>query len=81
MHLYNVAKTGQGIQYIARLDWRIPPFVNRFHFRIFSSANLWLGTDIQYKLESEYFNLEVTGQTDVFFAIPSISSVSNFNNH
>ncbi|VDI64211.1 Hypothetical predicted protein [Mytilus galloprovincialis] len=46
-----------------------------FQYRIFSSANLWLGTDIQYKLESEYFNLEVTGQTDVFFAIPSISSL------
>ncbi|CAC5419913.1 Fibrillin-1,Fibulin-1,Fibulin-5,Fibrillin-2,Latent-transforming growth factor beta-binding protein 4 [Mytilus coruscus] len=46
-----------------------------FQYRIFQSANLWLGTDIEYKSESEYFDLEVTGQTDVFFAVPSISSL------
>ncbi|CAC5355727.1 EGF-containing fibulin-like extracellular matrix protein 1,Fibrillin-1,Fibulin-1,Fibulin-2,Mucin-like protein,Fibrillin-2,Matrilin-3 [Mytilus coruscus] len=49
--------------------------VNVHYKTTFQSANLWLGTDIEYKLESKYFNLEVTGQTDVFFAVPSISSL------
>ncbi|CAG2256353.1 FBLN1_2 [Mytilus edulis] len=46
-----------------------------FQYRTFQSANLWLGTDIEYKLESKYFELYVKGYTDVYLAVSSISSL------
>ncbi|VDH99149.1 Hypothetical predicted protein [Mytilus galloprovincialis] len=46
-----------------------------FQYRAFQSANLWLGTEIEYTLESKNFELKVKGYTDIFFAVSSIPSL------
>ena len=45
-------------------------------FRVFQSANMWLGTDIKYTSESSDFELQVNGEADLFIGVPSIKSVS-----
>jgi hypothetical protein len=45
-------------------------------FRVFQSANMWLGTDIEYTSESSDFELQVNGEADLFIGVPSIKSVS-----
>jgi hypothetical protein len=45
-------------------------------FRVFQSANMWLGTDIEYTSESSDFELQVNGEADLFIGVLSIESVS-----
>ena len=45
-------------------------------FRVFQSANMWLGTDIEYTSESSDLELQVNGEADLFIGVPSIESVS-----
>ena len=49
---------------------------NDLLFRVFQSANMWLGTDIEYTSESSDFELQVNGEADLFIGVPSIKSVS-----
>jgi hypothetical protein len=45
-------------------------------FRVFQSANMWLGTDIEYTSKSSDFELQVNGEADLFIGVPNIESVS-----
>ena len=46
-------------------------------FRVFQSANMWLGIDIEYTIsDGSNFELQVNGEADLFIGVASIESVS-----
>ena len=43
---------------------------------MFESANVWLYTGIEYTSISDSLEINIKGETDIFMAVPSVSSVS-----
>ena len=47
-------------------------------FSVFPSASVWLNTDIEMSyVPTDWFGLNITGNSEIFISVPDISKVRN----